>query len=236
MKRKLIPFLKTLYFHSLEESDYRANLSIFKNLTEWNFEKRITYFVGENGSWKSTFLEAIALAVGFNAEWWSLNARFSTTQTDKNSHWLSVSWQPIRYDFWYFLRAESVYGMVNYLETPDEDGQIIGFRFYGNKNLHTLSHWQQFLAILEACVDIPGIYIFDEIESALSPANQLRVKFLIEKMALNGSQFIIATHSPIILSIPNTQILTFDYGKIMETEYSFASCVDIYKRFFSGKI
>lgn len=99
-----------------------------------------------------------------------------------------------------------------------------------------MSHWEQFIQILESLSSGKWFFIIDEIESAISPANQLKVKSLIQKMAENGSQFIIATHSPIILSIPDFQILTFDYGKIMETEFDMVSCIDIYRRFFRKMI
>lgn len=233
-------FLKTIYFNKLPKDDFRNQIEIFRNISELNFDKNIIFFVGENGSGKSTLLENIAVMAGFNPEWWSKNASFKTTDTDKNfANWLKLSWQPTSFDFGYFLRAESVYSLINYFEKLwdwDFTSKKSPFDFYGGKNLHEFSHWQQFLKILEACSESPGIYILDEIESAISSANQLRVKFLIEKMASNGSQFIIATHSPIILSVPNSQIFSFDYGKIMETEYNFVPCVDIYKRFFLGKI
>ncbi|PZM84915.1 AAA family ATPase [Candidatus Gracilibacteria bacterium] len=222
-------FLKTIYFQKLnDKDDFRGKIDIFKNLEKLDFEKNITYFVGENGSGKSTLLENIALEFGLNQEGGTKGANYKTSLSDKtNKNWLKLSWEVTKFKYGYFFRAEGIYNFVNYLENLDG-----GFKPYGGENLHLMSHGEQFIQILESISGTKGFFIIDEIESAISPANQLKIKSLIEKMAENGSQFIIATHSPIILSIPNSQILNFDFGKIQETEFDMAPCVDIYKRFF----
>lgn len=222
-------FLKTIYFQKLnDKDDFRWKIDIFKNLEKLDFEKNITYFVWENWSWKSTLLENIALEFWLNQEWWTKWANYKTSLSDKtNKNWLKLSWEVTKFKYWYFFRAEWIYNFVNYLENLDW-----WFKPYWWENLHLMSHWEQFIQILESISWTKWFFIIDEIESAISPANQLKIKSLIEKMAENWSQFIIATHSPIILSIPNSQILNFDFWKIQETEFDMAPCVDIYKRFF----
>ncbi len=224
-------FLKTIYFNEInsdtsQEENYIKNIDIFKNITEFHFEESITYFVWENGSGKSTLLENIATTFWFNKEWWTKNSLFQTNDIDnKSNNWLQLSWQPQKFLSGFFFRWESVYNFINYQES------IWWFNAYGWEHLHTMSHGQQFIRILESLMDKVWFYIFDEIESALSPENQLKAIEIIKYMAKNGSQFIIATHSPIILSIKqNSQIVSFDYGYIHEVDYDLVPCVDMYRR------
>lgn len=226
-------FLKYIYINVKESNEeFIRNITLLKNTSEIELSQPITYFVWENGSGKSTLLEAIASNFWLNKEWWNKHHNFSTNQTEKSEdNWIKLSWVPIKFKYWYFFRAESIYNTINYLETVQW-----WFSPYWWENLHKNSHWEQFLKIFEAQKEIPWFYIIDEIESALSPANQLKVREIIKYMAKNGSQFIIATHSPIILSIKeNSQIFTLDFWKIMETEYDMTSCVDIYKRILFPK-
>lgn len=232
MKKK---FLKTIYFDNSQlsnkknhiDNSYIKEIPVFQNIKQLEFKEPITYFVGENGSGKSTLLENIATTFGFNKEWWTKNTLYQTNQTDNQvNNWLTFSWQPSMFQYGYFFRAEWIYNFVNYLENTQN-----GFSPYGGENLHKFSHWQQFLKIFEAQKDSVWFYILDEIESALSPANQLKVVEIIKYMVSQWSQFIIATHSPIILNIQKqSQILSFDYKNIQETSYDMTPCVDMYKR------
>lgn len=221
-------FLKTIYFDNTNlQEKYIENIDIFKDISELELEEKITYFVGENGTWKSTLLESIAESFWFNKEWWTINSNYKTNKTDNiENNWIKLSWKPTRFKNWYFFRAEWIYNFVNYLEQVQD-----WFSPYWWENLHKFSHWQQFIKIFESMIDRVWFYILDEIESALSPANQLKVVEIIKYMVSNWSQFLIATHSPIILSIKqNSQILSFDYWTISKIEYDMVPCVDMYKR------
>lgn len=209
--------------------DYIKNIPIFNDINELELQESVTYFVWENGSWKSTLMEHIALAVGFNKEWGSKNTLYKTNNIDNlENKWLSLSWQPSKFLNWYFFRAEWIYNFVNYLQNLDDP---LAFSSYWWDNLHNFSHGQQFMKIFEAQTDTVWLYILDEIESALSPVNQLKVVEMIKYMVSQWSQFLIASHSPIILSIKdNTQILSCDEWKIHEINYNNVPCVDMYRR------
>lgn len=225
-------FLKTIYFDTSKiwENKFINEIEVFKNITSLDLEQPITYFIWENGSGKSTLLENIATSFWFNKEWGTKNSFYQTNAEDNlENNWIQLSWQPTKFQYWYFFRAEWIYNFINYLEN------ISWFHPYGWENLHNMSHGQQFLRIFESQMNSVWFYILDEIESALSPENQLKVVEIIKYMVSKWSQFLIATHSPIILNIKNnSQILSFDYWYIHEIEYEFAPCVDIYKRLFKN--
>ncbi len=235
-----IQFLKTIYFdnsqlgkaENIDTSDeYIKNIPIFHDIDELELSEPITYFVWENWSGKSTFLENIAKTYGFNKEWWTRNTLYKTNNIDNwENNWLSLSWQPSMFQYWYFFRAEGIYNFINYLE------DIKWFTPYGGENLHKMSHGEQFMKIFKAQMDKVWFYILDEIESALSPENQLKVIEIIKYMISKWSQFLIATHSPIILSIrEESQIISFDHWYIHEIEYDMTPCVDMYRRILMRK-
>lgn len=226
-------FLKSIYLdNSNLKEDYIKNLTIFKDLTELELEQKITYFVWENWTGKSTLLENIAESFWFNKEGWTINSNYKTNEIDNiRNNWIKLSWQPTKFKNWYFFRSEWVYNFINYLDTLSW-----WFSPYWWENLHNFSHWQQFIKIFESMMDRVWFYILDEIESALSPTNQLKVVEIIKYMVSNWSQFLIATHSPIILWIKeNSEILSFDYWKISKLEYDMVPCVDMYKRILLNK-
>lgn len=252
-------FLKTIYFdHSqlgkkeniekmyekhekinmLEKLDttdkYIKNIEAFQSISELNLEKSITYFVWENGSGKSTLIEHIAQNFWFNKQWGTKNTLFQTNKIDNiENSWLRLSWQPQKFHYWYFFRGETVYSFADYLQNLEDAD---AFSPYGWENLHNFSHGQQFMKIFEAQMDKVWFYILDEIESALSPANQLKVVEIIKYMVSKWSQFIIATHSPIILGIfQDSQILSLDHWYIHEIDYDMVPCVDMYRRILAKK-
>lgn len=207
--------------------EYIKNIPIFQNIEELELNESITYFVWENGSWKSTLMEHIATTIGFNKEWWTKNTLYNTNKIDNlENNWITLSWQPAKFLSGYFFRAEWIYNFVNYLQNIED-----WFAPYWWENLHNLSHGQQFMRIFESQMDTVWIYILDEIESALSPQNQLKVIEMIKYMVSKWSQFLIASHSPIILSIKeNSQILSCDDWEIHEINYDSIPCVDMYRR------
>lgn len=193
---------------------------------ELTFSADVTFFVGENGVGKSTLLEGIAVASGFNPEGGTRNYSFSTAATHSELYnYLTVAKCAYPKDG-FFLRAESMYNAATYLEGLDDipcaaspvlDG-------YGGKSLHSRSHGESFLAVVQNRFCGNGLYLLDEPESALSPTRLLTLLCLIKDLTSDNSQFIIATHSPILMAYPDAQILKFsDYGiepvKYKQTEH-----------------
>ena len=206
---------------------YPFNIEVVKNLVEVNFTKPVTFLVGENGVGKSTFIEALALQLGLNPEGGSQNFKFST----KNTH--SVLSDYIRVSTYdrpktkFFLRAESFYNVATeIIRISEEGGQGPLYGAYGG-NLHECSHGESFIKLVQNRFSDHGLYILDEPEAALSPQRQLSLLCLIDDLVKAGSQFIIATHSPILISYINGEILdlnnNFEVIKYEDT--------DIYKTY-----
>ena len=166
----------------------------------------VTYLIGENGSGKSTLLEAIAVAAGMNAEGGSSNFRFSTRDSHSDLHGsilLVRGGRQPRTDF--FLRAESLFTAATYLEQlAESDGRALAA--YGGGSLHEQSHGESFLAVLINRFGPDGLYLLDEPEAALSTQNCLTCLRRVHELVTEGSQFIIATHSPILLAYPGATI------------------------------
>lgn len=180
-----------------------------------DFHPNVTFFVGENGSGKSTILEALAMALGFGAEGGTRNVRHETTESVSPLHEaLRVArGVPFPRDA-YFLRAESFFNVATYMDTMPEY-----LDSYGGKSLHRQSHGESFLAVLQHKLHGNGIYLLDEPEAALSPARQFAALRLIHRLVENKSQLIIATHSPILLAYPHARIFRFGPYGIEETAF-----------------
>lgn len=200
-------------------AEYPFTIPALRNLETLTFSSPVTFLVGENGSGKSTLLEAVALLWGFNPEGGSRNASFSTADTHSTlAQWLTMVRGPRRPRDGYFLRAESFYNVATYLETVERDSRV-PFRSYGGTSLHHQSHGESFLALLSNRLGGDGFYLFDEPEAALSPSRQLSVLSLLGQLVRQGSQFLIATHSPILMAFPQAQILLLDEGGIRPVAY-----------------
>ena len=179
------------------------------------FHPHVTFFVGENGSGKSTVLEAIAVALGFGPEGGTKNVQFQTTRSVSplaQARCASLRGTPKPSDG-YFLRAESFFNVATYM---DEVGYLAG---YGNRSLHERSHGESFMALLPHKLRGNGIYLLDEPEAALSPSRQMAALRAIHQLVLASSQFVIATHSPILLAYPNARIIQFDGTGLTEVRY-----------------
>jgi predicted ATPase len=189
-----------------DTDDYTASIPALRSLHELEFDNPLTFFTGENGTGKSTLLESMAQSYGFNAEGGTRNYRFSTYDDVSD---LSRRTTLIRRRGYsrsgYFFRAESFFNLATKARDYDRSGTLA--------DLHEQSHGESFLTFMQA-FDGPGLYLMDEPEAALSPQRQLSLMVMIQRLLGRGSQFIIATHSPILLSFPGAALLSFDGGRI----------------------
>ncbi|RDU23245.1 AAA family ATPase [Anaerosacchariphilus polymeriproducens] len=213
-----------------ECKEYYNEILSINNLETLDFKKRITFFVGENGSGKSTLLEAIAVKYGFNPEGGSINYNFSTKPTHSSLSELLTLSKGIRSKDGFFLRAESFYNMASYV---DDIG--IDFEGYGGRSLHEQSHGESFLTLINNRFRGNGLYLLDEPEAALSPQRQLSLLVMINKLVNNNSQFIIATHSPILLGIDDAAIYSFDNDDINQIPYEETESYNITKLFIENR-
>lgn len=196
---------------------------------ELSFKKPVTFFCGENGSGKSTLLEAIAVAEGFNAEGGSRDHMFSTRETHSElSEYICCHNAPKRPKDGYFLRAESFYNVASYLE---ESGSMM--LRYGGVSLHEHSHGEAFMTLVTERFDGHGLYILDEPEAALSPNRLMSLIVAIDELVKLDSQFIIATHSPILMSYPDAEIMQFSENGIKTVTYRETESYILTKKFIN---
>jgi predicted ATPase len=218
---------------SINTAVYPFSLSIIQNLTEITFPTQVTFFVGENGSGKSTILEAIAHQAGFGAEGGSKNIHFKTSEekhydgTQLLAEHCTLSWRR-KPKNGYFFRAESFYNVANYIDTLGDNA----YGSYGGKSLHEQSHGESFLSFFQNRLGNEGFFIFDEPEAALSPQRQLALLIIMHEVCKNPySQFIIATHSPLLLAYPNATIYSCDGTQITKIAYEETDHYKISKQF-----
>lgn len=207
---------------------YPFNIPAVRHLEKMGsltLEKPVTFFVGENGTGKSTLIEAIAVAMGFNGEGGSRDFFFSTQDT----HSELCDYLTIGKSVWpkdgFFLRAESFYNTASYLEQNSTMAR------YGGVSFHEQSHGESFLALAMNRFEGNGLYILDEPESALSPQRLMSLLVVIDELVKNNSQFIIATHSPILMAYPDADILEFSEQGIHKVGYRETEHYKITKQF-----
>jgi predicted ATPase len=190
--------------------DYRDEIPSLRNVDGIEFRTPVTYLIGENGSGKSTLIEAIAIAAGFNAEGGSKNFQFETVRNwdpdaDPPAQLVRLSRTPRYPSDGYFLRAESFFNVATEID------RLGVTRGYGGQSLHAQSHGESFLSLLLNRFLGDGLYILDEPEAALSPSRQLSLLARMHDLVTRrGSQFIIATHSPIVMAYPGATIYQLD--------------------------
>lgn len=213
----------------IERCSYLRKIVAIKALDELTFNTPVTFFVGENGSGKSTLLEAIAVAYGFNPEGGTLNYSFSTYDSHSELHNALRLVRSFNKAKWgYFLRAESFYNVAS---AEEEYTRIQGIP----QHYHEKSHGESFLSVIQKNFGKNGLYFLDEPEAALSPQRQLTLLLEISKCVRNGSQFIIVTHSPILLGFPDAEILSFDDGEIHPISYEDTQSYQITKMFINDR-
>lgn len=204
---------------------------------ELKFDNNVTFFVGENGSGKSTLLEGIAVAYGFNAEGGTRNYSFSTYDSHSELHQaIRLSRGPRRPRGSYFLRAESFYNVASKAEDyRGSDKKEKYYARYGGKSLHEQSHGESFLALIMGNFVGQGLYILDEPEAALSPQRQLTLLIEVDRLSRDGAQFIIASHSPILLGLPGAAIWSFDDGSIHPVDYTETESYQVTEMFINNR-
>lgn len=195
---------------------YPFCIPVVRQLDTLDLHSRVTFFIGENGMGKSTLLEAVAVAAGFNAEGGSRNFRFTTRDTHSSlSDYIRLVRGFRRPKDGFFLRAETFYNAATYLET-EVPGAL---SFYGDRPLHQRSHGEAFMTLLTERFRGKGLYILDEPEAALSPSRQMALLSLLHMLVKSDSQFLIATHSPIVMAYPESRIYVLSTDGVRETPY-----------------
>lgn len=225
-----------IFEDNLPKQSYLHALPVVKHLCahpRLAFDASVTILVGENGTGKSTLLEAIAVACGFNPEGGSRNFQFSTNDTHSALH---QSLRVVRRAYpkdGYFLRAESLYNVATNLEQLDRQPAFSRklIESYGGRSLHKQSHGESFLALVQNRLGGNGLYLFDEPEAALSPMRQLTLLAEIDRLVKANSQLIIATHSPILMAYPGAQILELSAEGIRAVDWRETEHYQITKRF-----
>lgn len=211
-------------------NQYPFSLPAFRNLDCLEFHPQVTYIVGENGTGKSTLLEAIAIALEFNPEGGTRNFNFSTRDSHSELHkYFQLIRGARRPRDGFFLRAESFYNLATEID------QLKISDFYGGRSLHEQSHGEAFFAIFMNKFKGNGMYILDEPEAALSPTRQMAMLSRIHDLVSQQSQFIIATHSPIIMGYPDAKILQIANNNIEVIEYEKTEHFVVMKEFINNR-
>jgi len=211
-----MPFLREIQMRRDEVPDfgvYPFSVPAVKNLKTLALSPGLTCFAGENGSGKSTLIEAIAILAGFNAEGGTKNFRHAYDRTESNlAQFLRPVRNPGREKGGFFLRAESMFNLFS-------EANRLGPGPNGWGDGHAMSHGESFLYVVQERFRPHGLYVLDEPEAALSPQRQLALLRLIADYLAQGCQFIMATHSPILLAYPGALVYWLDQDGIRPVDY-----------------
>ena len=222
-----------------EEGSYLNNIPAVRHLKEMKhlpLHAPVTFLVGENGTGKSTLLEAIAVAAGFNPEGGTKNFSFATRSTHSKLH---ECIKLAKYGFpkdGFFLRAESFYNVATNIDEMDEGGGLGApvIESFGGVSLHEQSHGESFLSVVLHRFGGNGLYILDEPEAALSPMRLMTLLSAMDKLVKNNSQFIISTHSPILMAYPGAEILELSEQGIRSVDYRETEHYQVTRRFLEN--
>lgn len=232
-------FLREVRLDDLpDERKHPFNLPVFRTMKKLDLSCFLTFFVGENGSGKSTLLEAIAIQAGFNPEGGSKGNYFTTAQTESNLfNYLKLSWMP-KVTAGFFFRAESFFNFASHIDTAAKEPFTPNpYQSYGGRSLHEQSHGESFLNLFTGRLTNrrPALYILDEPEAALSPSRQLALLRVLHDHQQSGrSQFIIATHSPILMGYPGARLMSFDGNSIEPIQYQDTAHYIISRQFLNS--
>jgi predicted ATPase len=229
--------LHSLTLQSVQHHDYPFNVPAIRSLRTLTLaDSRLTFFTGENGSGKSTLLEAIALKYGLSLEGGNRNFNFDPDLPQGDTYPLAnamkLSFRPARTGEGFFFRAETLWNLATKIDELSE-GTNQGF---GDRSLHARSHGEAFMTVLDYKFRRSGLFLLDEPEAALSPQRQLSFLILIHQTLRDypDAQFIISTHSPILLGLPGAQILSFDEDGIRPIAYEETPAFVITRRFLNA--
>jgi len=224
---------------------YPFSVPAIASLTQLTFHSRVTFFTGENGTGKSTLLEAIAAHIDFgreggNRNFTPLDTTESSRATEPLARALRMGFFPSRSGEGFYFRAESLFNIASHLDALDSDPSMPGppvLDAYGGISLHSRSHGETFFTVLDHKFRRSGLFLLDEPEAALSPQRQLSFLVLIHDTLRDykDAQFIISTHSPILLGYPGAQIVSFDGGALHEIPYEDTSPLQIVRRFTADR-
>lgn len=216
------PFLKRVLLREGidgEPTQYPYSVPFIKLRTlDLSFSTPVTLIVGENGTGKSTLLEAIAAGCGFNLSGGSADHRFGNKRTSPLVSCLRFSWLP-KITRGFFMRAESFFNLASYIDEIARE-HLDAYRYYGEKSLHSRSHGEAFLALFQNRFDADSIYILDEPEAALSPSRQMIFLRILKTLESQNCQIILTTHSPMLMAYPNAEIFNIGSdGKIQKVTF-----------------
>lgn len=218
---------------------YPFTVPAIESLTSLDFPSRVTFFTGENGTGKSTLLEAIAAHIGFgreggNRNFTPLETTHSSRATEPLTRALRLGFFPHRSGEGFYFRAESLFNVATHLDQLDAEGGLGPpvLDAYGGISLHQRSHGETFFTVLDHKFRRSGLFLLDEPEAALSPQRQLSFVILLHDTLREypDAQFIISTHSPILLATPNAQILSFDQNQIHAINYEDTPAFQVTRR------
>jgi predicted ATPase len=214
--------------------EYPFSLTAIRGFSRIELRSPVTFFVGENGSGKSTLLEALATAWGFNPEGGTVNFSFRTRSSHSQLNRFLVLERGVkRPRDGFFLRAESFYNVATEIERLDGAGgggrRIIDS--YGGRSLHEQSHGESFLTLVVERFGGRGLYLLDEPEAALSPSRQLALLVRMHDLVAAGSQFIVASHSPLLLAYPGATLFSLDAAEVAEIDYEETEHYQVTRRF-----
>lgn len=215
-----------------ERISYPYNIPAIRSLHEFEFKSSVTFITGENGSGKSTFIEALAVCAGFNPEGGSMFLNYSTYDTHSSLYEdIRLTRSSQRNRDGYFLRAESFYNVASEIDRITDSGSLE--HNYGGA-LHERSHGESFLGVILNRLGGKGLYLFDEPESALSIASQFKMIARMRELEKQDSQFIIATHSPILLAYPGAEIFEVTAEGLVSRQYEETEQYMLMKYFISN--
>lgn len=235
-----MPFLKSIRFDwkkAKGRDTFPFNIPAIRGLKEIELSCDVTFLVGENGSGKSTLLEAVAAKCGFTSMGGGRGTLLNTDiQEPTLEDIITLSWLP-KVKTGFFLRAETFFDFASYIDRLAKEGPPMdAYRPYGGKSLHQQSHGEAFLSLFLNRFNFKGIYLLDEPEAALSPQRQLAFLGVINQLAASGkAQFIIATHSPILLAYPEAVIYNFDETPMETIEYENTDHFFITRQFLNDR-